>query len=332
MPVPALDNLNELTLGSLLRRVTDQLYSAIDDAYKDNGFDIQGAWFPVLHVLSIDEPLAVTEIAERIGQSHSAVSQISKRLEEHGLLQHTVSSDDRRQRLLSLSDEGHRTTKELKPVWSAIVNVLARYIAETQHDLLGALRGFEETLAGHDFVTDIRESAKQRRGDSVEILDYRAEFKQAFHDLNTEWLQKYFYVEAADEHSLSSPEEHIIKPGGAVFYARHAGQIVGTSALISHGEGVYEVSKMAVTANCQGLGIGRRLLLHSITRYHQFGGTRLFLESSSRLVPALHLYESEGFVPERRPNPSPYRRSDVYMVYKGTAMTGEFQQLGSDTD
>ena len=318
MAVPALDKLNELTLGSLLRRVTDRLYASIDEVYKDNGIDINAASFPVLHVLA-EQALAVTEIAERIGQSHSAVSQISKRLEEKGYLEHSVVESDRRQRQLSLTDKGRAAMRELRPVWAAIVHILSQYISATGHDLLAALRNFESVLTEHSFVEDVRAVAKRTKADAVEIFDFQPEFKAAFLELNTEWLQKYFYVEEMDQHILSDPQKHILDPGGAIFYARYMGEIVGTCALIKQQNGAYEISKMAVTVHSQGLGIGRRLLEESIMRYHGLGGTYLYLESSSRLLPAIHLYESAGFVHERRPQRSPYRRSDVYMVYKGAA-------------
>ena len=316
MAVPTLDKLNELTLGSLLRRVTDRLYTNIDDVYKDNGIDFHAASFPVLHVLTY-KSLSVTEIADRIGQSHSAVSQISKRLEKKGYLEHNIVESDRRQRQLSLTDKGHEAIRELRPVCAGIVHILSQYISETGHDLLAALRNFESVLNGHSFVEDVRDVAKQTKRDAVEIFDFQAEFKSSFLELNTEWLQKYFYVEEMDQHVLSDPQKHILDPGGAIFYARYMGEIVGTCALINQQNGVYEISKMAVTAQSQGLGIGRRLLQESILRYHGLGGTQLFLESSSRLLPAIHLYESAGFVHEKRPQRSPYKRSDVYMVYKG---------------
>jgi DNA-binding MarR family transcriptional regulator/ribosomal protein S18 acetylase RimI-like enzyme len=318
MAAPTLDKLDELTLGSLLRRVTDSLYASVDGVYKDNGIDFNAASFPVMHVLT-DKALSVTEIAERIGRSHSTVSQISKRLEEKGYLEHSTVEGDRRQRLLSLTDKGRKAIIELRPVWAAIVHVLSQYISETGHDLLAALKNFENVLSGHSFVDDVRAVAKQSKGDAVEIFDYEAEFKSAFLELNTEWLQKYFYVEEIDQHILSDPEKHILDPGGVIFFARHMGEIVGTAALINQKNGVYEISKMAVTAKCQGLGIGRRLLREAIMRYHELGGSHLYLESNSRLVPAIRLYESAGFAHEKRPEKSLYRRAEVYMVYKGAA-------------
>ena len=69
---------------------------------------------------------------------------------------------------------------------------------------------------------------------------------------------------------------------------------------------------MAVTARCQGMGIGRRLLTAVVEAARSAGARRLHLETNHVLTPAIRLYESVGFrqVP---PMPSPYVRSDVSM-------------------
>ena len=49
---------------------------------------------------------------------------------------------------------------------------------------------------------------------------------------------------------------------------------------------------MAVTSRMQGQGVGRRLLLAAIAQFKRMNAQTLFLESSSRLTPALTPYES----------------------------------------
>jgi len=91
---------------------------------------------------------------------------------------------------------------------------------------------------------------------------------------------------------------------------------VGTVALKHEGAGVYELTRMAVAPEARGHGVGRRLLQASLETYRALGGRELFLESSSRLAPAIRLYESAGFVHHPAPRPgSHYARADVYMVW-----------------
>jgi putative acetyltransferase len=137
----------------------------------------------------------------------------------------------------------------------------------------------------------------------------------AFRTLNEEWITRYFTLEKADRETLGDPESKILQKGGRIFMV-HAGQeAVGCVALIPVGDGVYELSKMAVSPQLRGQGIGRRLLEYAIVQAKQMGAKSLFLGSSSLLTNAVHLYESIGFrhVPAERIPPMPYRRADVFM-------------------
>ncbi len=163
----------------------------------------------------------------------------------------------------------------------------------------------------------------------TEIVDFQPEFAGVFRDLNVEWLERYFRVEPIDRRILANPARELLLHGGSILFARKAGAIVGTVALKHHGGGVFELTKMAVTANAQGAGIGRLLLSAALKRFKRSGGTRLYLESHSSLAPALHLYESVGFRHVPEPQPSPYRRADVYMEFKGVAAAAS---TGSERD
>ena len=151
---------------------------------------------------------------------------------------------------------------------------------------------------------------------SVEIVDHSDLHGDAFERLNVEWLEKHFVVEPIDRQVLSDPGRSIIEPGGAVLYACIAGLAVGTVALRRSDDGVFELTKMAVTERFQGRGIGRQLLRAAVDRFHQLNGKRLYLESNSALATALALYESAGFRHETPPNRSEYARADVFMVYR----------------
>ena len=107
--------------------------------------------------------------------------------------------------------------------------------------------------------------------------------------------------------------------GGVILYAVAGDEAIGTVALKHQGDEVYELTKMAVTEPFQGCGIGRNLLRAAVERFAEIGGRKLYLESNSRLGPALALYESAGFRHETPPEASDYARADVYMVFRGEA-------------
>ena len=137
----------------------------------------------------------------------------------------------------------------------------------------------------------------------------------AFRTLNEEWITRYFTLEKMDRETLGDPENKILRKGGHIFMAYLGHQAVGCVALIPLGQGVYELSKMAVSPELRGLGIGRRLLQHTITQAKLIGAKSLFLGSNAKLANAVHLYESVGFrhvAPENIP-PMPYTRANVFM-------------------
>ncbi|BCT91930.1 hypothetical protein LYSHEL_09540 [Lysobacter helvus] len=152
----------------------------------------------------------------------------------------------------------------------------------------------------------------------IRIVDFDPRWRAEFARLNIDWLERYFVVEPIDRTVLSDPESHILAAGGRVLFAVDGqARVVGTVALKHEGDGVYELTKMAVDPASQGRGIGAQLLVGAIAAFDAMQGSELFLESSSKLDTALRLYERHGF--HHRPAPRPgshYARADVYMVFE----------------
>ncbi len=308
-----LHDYGSLLLGSRLRKVSEALYAGVDEVYRSAGVDLPSRCFPILFLLRDHGSLGISELAQRLGQTHPAVSQMSRKLLHHRVVREALDPRDDRRRLLSLSARGREVMARLEPVWKAIVAAAADL--EARHPLSQHLTAIDQALEARGFAARIR-SRLEERG-AVEVVPFERRHAAAFKRLNLEWLESYFRVEPIDEEVLSRPLE-ILRKGGAIFVARYGGTIVGTCALLNAGDGRFELSKMAVTDSHQGLGIGRKLVQAVIAAYLTRGARELFLESNSKLTPAVTLYESSGFVHAPRPAPSHYARSDVYMVYVDT--------------
>lgn len=310
-------DLAELALGSRLRQLSDRLFDAVDEVYRAENAGIQSRWFLLLRCLLDHGPMTVSALAERLGQSHPAVSQLSKKLVAEGLVERRSDSRDLRRSTLALSAEGERRMAALKPLWGSITEAMRTTIAASGQPLLDTLSALEAELDRQPAAERIRRRHAERRAAEVRVVPFEPALREHFYRLNAEWLTRYFAIEEIDHRVLSQPEDHILRPGGRIFFALLDGEAVGTCALLPERPGVYELTKMAVTERCQGLGIGRTLLEAAIEEYHTLGGEMLFLESQQALQAALHLYESLGF--ERQPGTKPdshYQRSDVYMIYR----------------
>jgi len=151
--------------------------------------------------------------------------------------------------------------------------------------------------------------------DLITIVPYQAEYSQAFHDLNIEWLETYFYVENHDKEVLENAKSYIIDNGGFIFFALYKDQITGTVALMNEPEG-YELSKMAVSPKYQGLKIGQHLMQHCIDFAKNSGWTQLLLYSNTILENAIYIYRKYGFKEVEVEKNSPYARSNIKMILK----------------
>ncbi|MBL6900316.1 GNAT family N-acetyltransferase [Gammaproteobacteria bacterium] len=132
--------------------------------------------------------------------------------------------------------------------------------------------------------------------DRLKIEPYDSKYKFDFEILNREWIEEYFEMEQEDLNILQNPEDYVIKKGGEVFFAILENRVVGTAAMVLTTMGVYELAKMAVNKDYQGMGIGRSLLQRSIKFALDENAREIFLITNDALKPALNLYHSSGFV------------------------------------
>jgi putative acetyltransferase len=150
---------------------------------------------------------------------------------------------------------------------------------------------------------------------NISIRPFQRSDRDAFRELNEEWIGQHFRLEQQDHLVLGDPDTHIIQPGGHIFMACTGDKAVGCCALIPLTPEVFELGKMTVAQAYRGCGIGRRILEYTIMQARSLGAKSLYLGSNSLLADAIHLYESVGFThraPESIP-PSPYVRANVFM-------------------
>ena len=147
----------------------------------------------------------------------------------------------------------------------------------------------------------------------VAIINFEEKYTNDFTRLNFEWLEKYFYIEEYDKKVLLNPQKYILDEGGHILFALIDKKVVGTVALIKRAHGVFELSKMAVTEEYQGLRIGQKLMYACIDFAGKTGAKRLFLDSNTKLTPAITLYNKVGFREIPVPKDTPYERCNIRM-------------------
>jgi DNA-binding MarR family transcriptional regulator/N-acetylglutamate synthase-like GNAT family acetyltransferase len=257
--------------------------------------------------------LHVGDIAERIGQTHAAVSQVVKDLVKHELVSVQRGEADQRRSVVTLTEEGAAVWPTLQQQTADVRQANEALLAETRHNLWLAIGEMEYALSRQSMATRAKTVRDARMAGEVRLLDYQPHYQPDFKRLNVRWIEQYFRVEEADLKALDHPDEYILQRGGHILLAEYQGQIIGTCALLKMDDSTYELAKMAVSPTVQGLGIGFRLGQAAIDKARNLGAKKLYLESNTKLMPAIQLYHKLGFQKTVAGQPSPYERCNIQM-------------------
>ncbi|MEL7314745.1 MAG: GNAT family N-acetyltransferase [Cyanobacteria bacterium J06559_3] len=306
----------KVALGSRLRRLSDRFLGDAAKVYALYDVALDPKWFPVFRVLSHQAEASITAIAHIIGHSHPSVSQIVKEMKQRGLVVTDKSQQDARVNVVRLSASGRELLPNFARQCGDVEQAVDVLLAETQFDLWHAIAEVEFLLSEKGFFDRVQEVRKARESQLVEIIDYAPEFLEDFKRLNAEWIEKYFTtLEDTDRLYLDHPQAKILDPGGHIYMACYADEVVGTCALVKMDDDTYELAKMTVKETARGRGIGQLLGEAAIAKARDLGAKRLYIESNTTLEPAIRLYQKLGFQ-KIVGQPSPYERCNIQMELK----------------
>ena len=85
-------------------------------------------------------------------------------------------------------------------------------------------------------------------------------------------------------------------------------RLVGTGALVPHGDGVAEIVRMSVARDLRRGGIGRRILAALVQQGRELGFQRIILETTETWSEVVKFYLSYGF------RITHYKDGDVYFA------------------
>ncbi|MDM8011065.1 MAG: GNAT family N-acetyltransferase [Parasphingorhabdus sp.] len=151
---------------------------------------------------------------------------------------------------------------------------------------------------------------------------YQTADRQAFIDLNRDWIEEYFVMEDSDREQLEELEASILGKGGRIVIAETDRLVVGTGAILpphhdpGDGRNWLEIVKMAARKDLRGRGIGQAVMDALIAQAREMGADAIWLETNAGLTAAVRLYERSGFrhLGASELWPTPYARCNVQMV------------------
>ncbi|MEM9931741.1 MAG: bifunctional helix-turn-helix transcriptional regulator/GNAT family N-acetyltransferase [Bacteroidota bacterium] len=308
----------QFAIGSRMRLLSERLLHDAGHLNKIYGSGLKPRWFPVFYLLLEDGQGTVTDLAQSTGQSHPAVVKTVTEMVKAGLVKRTPHPTDGRSSLIVLTPSGKQTAASTREIIPDINKAVAGIAAEGQHNLWAALEEWEAALERNSLLRRTLSVRKARIGKNVRIIPYdSSKHKQAWHDINEAWISQYFIMEEVDHAVLRDPEGYLINTGGHILMAEFEGQAVGACGLLKmdHPEYDFELTKMGVTPQAQGLGIGYLLGIAALYKAREAGARCVYLETNDALGPAISLYRKLGFE-DVEGRDSPYDRCNVKMAIK----------------
>lgn len=307
----------KVALGSRLRRLADVITSDAAKVYQSYNLDVDPRWFPILYMLSKQKSASINQLASDIAHTHSSVSQTVKQMVKKGVAQTNKGEKDSRVTVVSLTGQGHNLIEKLEDQSLDVYQAVEELEREAGTSLWQALEQTEAALDEVHFLQRVTEQRQEREKEVIEIVPFKSQHIEDFAKLNLEWIEQNFELEPTDKKALNAPQQNILDKGGYIYIAMFKNQVVGTCALLNMGNGTFELAKMAVSSDAKGKGIGYLLGKAVIEKAKEVEAHTVYLESNTKLVPAINLYYKLGFQ-QVQGKSSPYKRCNIQMELKLT--------------
>ena len=151
-----------LALGTRMKRLSDQLYSQVQQLIQLHDLPIQANHYPLLASLDENGPLTIGKLAHSQGTSQPGVTRIVGQLVKLGLVSARRGEHDQRQKVVELTDSGQVIVEQgRRIIWPQIVQCLSDIMDNQQGNFLEQLTHLEDALAEQTFLQRVKQSSEE---------------------------------------------------------------------------------------------------------------------------------------------------------------------------
>lgn len=223
------------------------------------------------------------------------LSRMLSRFTKNGLVEDSVSPSDGRAKILSLTDKGRDTFRQVSSESSRqVASILGELPEKDWLRLINSMRSIRSILShGNNREISIR---THRIGDLGYIIYRHAILYQEEYGLGPvfeDYLLEGFLAFSRSEQP------------GTIWIAEDGDQIVGSIAIAGIDSETAQLRWFLIEPEYRGVGLGRRLMTVAMDHCRDKGYRKVFLWTFSDLHAARHLYKEYGFqITEEHPNDS----------------------------
>jgi DNA-binding MarR family transcriptional regulator/GNAT superfamily N-acetyltransferase len=271
-------------------RTVTQRIGVLEDGYLSSSRPLSHA--RLLWEIGLDG-VQIRTLRARLDLDSGYVSRLLRALEADGLVAVESDPDDRRVRMVRLTDAGVAERTELSRRSDKLVADILAPLNDGQRSRLAEAMADVERLLTASMVTVVPTDPRSPEAQQC-LTAYSAELAQR--------------LESGFDPSRTRrvDAQDMIAPSGVLLVAFLHGEPVGCCALRFHADDPAEIKRMWVAPSARGLGLGRRLIAEIESHARGNGVRVLHLDTNRALVEAIGLYRSCGYTEVAPFNDEPY--------------------------
>jgi len=245
----------------------------------------------VLYEIAHHEQTTATHLADELGVDPGYLSRILRAFQRRGLLERRPSPSDRRQILVSLTDEGREAFAQLNAASQNEIRALLGPLSDPDQDRL--------VLAMHT-ISELLGARPEHRVPYILRPHQSGDMGWVVHRHGALYSREHGWDEGF-EALVAEIVAHFIRnydpKRERCWIAEREGENVGSVFLVRHPEreGVAKLRLLLVEPTARGLGIGKRLVQECTRFARQAGYRAITLWTNSILHAARRIYEQEGY-------------------------------------
>lgn len=134
--------------GHLIRRLHQISTHVFMTRTREAGFDLTPVQFAALDAIRESPGIDQAGLADAVAKDRATIGAVADRLEQKGLLSRKVNAQDKRARILALTDEGEALVLALKPLVEQLQADILPGLDETEYQLFIELAAKAARTAG----------------------------------------------------------------------------------------------------------------------------------------------------------------------------------------
>ncbi|QRM31500.1 helix-turn-helix domain-containing GNAT family N-acetyltransferase [Microvirga sp. VF16] len=243
----------------------------------------------VLYELAHRGPVTAADLGRELGLDAGYLSRLLKRFDAQGLIERSPSQDDRRQFLLSLTDQGHAAFEPLNQASATQVAAMLLALSESERERLVRAMGTVERLIGDGQEPDPPYILRPHQVGDIGWIAHRQGLLYA---REYGWDESF---EALVAEIAAAFVKNFDPQWERCWIAERDGEVVGSVFVVRHSDEVAKLRLLYVEPSARGLGLGRRLVDECIGFARAKGYKTLTLWTNDILVAARSIYQATGF-------------------------------------